>query len=167
MSTKSDYTDEEWATLLRAPIVAGMAISIADPGGPIESIKEVMATLRAVTAPQSQDPLVTAVAQEITALAKERKNPAGDFKPSGPAPGDQVLDEMRRVREILAAKATPDEARAFGLWMMTVAQEAANSAKEGGFMGIGAEQVSEGERQMLARLGTALEVDTPGTPLEA
>ena len=32
MSTKSDYTDEEWATLLRAPTVAGMAISLADPG---------------------------------------------------------------------------------------------------------------------------------------
>jgi hypothetical protein len=26
MSTKSDYPDEEWAALLRAPIVAGTAI---------------------------------------------------------------------------------------------------------------------------------------------
>jgi hypothetical protein len=166
MSTKSDYADEECATLLRAPIVAGMAISIADPGGPIEMTKELMATLRAVTAPQSQDPLVTAVSKEITALAKERQNPAGDFKPRGPAPGDQVLDEMRRVRELLTAKATPDEATAFGQWLMTVAQEAANSAKEGGFMGIGAEQVSDGERQMLARLGTALGVDAPGASSE-
>jgi hypothetical protein len=159
MSTKSDYTDEEWATLLRAPIVAGMAISIADPGGPIEVSKELMATLRAATAPQSEDPLVTAVSHEVAALAEERKNPAGDFKPRGPAPGDRVLDEMRRVREILIAKATPDEAKAFGMWLMTVAQAAANREKEGGFMGIGGEQVSDREREMLARLGTALGVD--------
>jgi hypothetical protein len=161
MSTKSDYTDEEWAALLRAPIVVGTAISIADPGGPIEVTKELMATLRAAMAPPSQDPLVTAVAHEVAALAEDRKNPAGDFKPHGPTPGDQILDEMRRVREILVTKATPDEAKAFGMWLMTVAQATANREKEGGFLGIGGEQVSDREREMLSRLGTALGVDAP------
>jgi hypothetical protein len=161
MSIKTDYTDEEWAALLRAPIVVGMAISIADPGGPIEVSKELIATLRAATTPESHDPLVTAVSQEIAALAQERKNPAGDFKPRGPAPGDEVLDEMRRVHEILLAKATPDEAKAFGRWLMTVAQATANREKEGGFLGIGGEQVSDREREMLSRLGTALGVDAP------
>jgi hypothetical protein len=160
MSTKSDYTDEEWAALLRAPIVAGMAISIADPGGPIEVSKELIATLRAATAPHSQDPLVTTVSNEIAALAEDRKNPAGDFKPRGPAPGDQILEEMTRVRQILVAKATPEEAKAFGMWLMTVAQETANREKEGGFLGIGGERVSDREREMLSRLGTALGVDT-------
>ena len=159
MSTKSDYTDEEWATLLRAPTVAGMAISVADPGAPIEVSKELMATLRAAVAPPSQDPLVTAVSDEIAAMAAERKNPAGGFKPHGPAPGDQVLDEMRRVHEILVAKATPDEAKAFGTWLMAVAQATANREKEGGFLGVGGEQVSDREREMLARLGTTLGVD--------
>jgi hypothetical protein len=161
MSTKSDYTDEEWAALLRAPIVAGMAISIADPGGPIEVSKELMATLRTAMAPQSQDPLVTAVSHEVAALAEDRKNPAGDFKPRGPAPGDQILDEMTRVRQILVAKATPEEAKAFGTWLMTVAQETADREKEGGFLGIGGEQVSDREREMLSRLRTALGVDAP------
>ena len=36
MTTKADYTDEEWAALRRAPLVAGLAVSFADPGGPIE-----------------------------------------------------------------------------------------------------------------------------------
>ena len=160
MSTKSDYTDEEWATLLRAPIVAGMAISIADPGGPIEISKELIATIRAATAPQSQDPLVAAVSQEIAALAAERTNPAGDFKPHGPAPGDQVLDEIRRVHEILVAKATPDETKAFGTWLMAVAQATADREKEGGFLGIGGEQVSDREREMLSRLATALGMES-------
>ena len=40
MTSKADFTDEEWARLKRAPFVAGMAISLADPGGPIEAFKE-------------------------------------------------------------------------------------------------------------------------------
>ena len=40
MTAKADYTDEEWAALARSPIVAGFAITLADPGGPIEITKE-------------------------------------------------------------------------------------------------------------------------------
>ena len=38
--TKSDFTEAEWTRIVRAPLVAGMAISLADPGGPIEATKE-------------------------------------------------------------------------------------------------------------------------------
>ena len=47
MATKEDFTEEEWARLERAPFVAGMAISMADPGGPIEAVKETMADVGA------------------------------------------------------------------------------------------------------------------------
>ena len=40
MTGKADFTEEEWTRLKRAPFVAGMAISLADPGGPIELAKE-------------------------------------------------------------------------------------------------------------------------------
>jgi len=46
MTTKSDFTEEEWARIRRAPLVAGMAISLADPGGPIELAKETTASLK-------------------------------------------------------------------------------------------------------------------------
>ena len=48
MTSKADFTDEEWVRLKRAPFVAGMAISLADPGGPIEAVKETSATLKTV-----------------------------------------------------------------------------------------------------------------------
>ena len=48
MSGKADFTDDEWATLLRAPIIAGMAITFADPGGPIGVVKETSAVLKVV-----------------------------------------------------------------------------------------------------------------------
>jgi hypothetical protein len=157
MSTKTDYTEAEWATLTRAPVVAGMAISLADPGGPIEVTKELMATLRAVTSPTVQAELVTSISKEVAAMAEQKKNPAGDFKPKGTMAGQQILDELRGAGEIVRAKATPDEIRAFREWLLAVAQAAADAAKEGGFMGFGAEQVSAGEREMLARVAAALD----------
>jgi hypothetical protein len=36
ITAKDSFSDEERATLLRGSILAGMALSIADPGGPIE-----------------------------------------------------------------------------------------------------------------------------------
>jgi hypothetical protein len=45
MTSKSEFTEEEWVRVRRAPFVAGMAISLADPGGPIEMAKESMATV--------------------------------------------------------------------------------------------------------------------------
>ena len=84
MTGKADFTDEEWTRLKRAPFVAGMAISLSDPGGPIELAKETAATLRTVTGATEQGgrgELVAAVATEVSAEGKERKNPLSGFKP--------------------------------------------------------------------------------------
>lgn len=157
MTTKDDFAQEEWSRILRAPFVAGMAISLADPGGPIEITKEMMATIRATTNPPSREQLLTEVTTELQAMTQKRQNPMGDFKPTkGALAGQQILDELRAVSEIVAAKATPEEAAAFRAWLLATAQTAAEAAKEGGFMGFRAVQVSEGEQAMLEQLRAAL-----------
>jgi hypothetical protein len=158
VTTKSDFTDDEWANLVRAPMVAGMAITFADPGGPIEVVKETSAVLKFATGSSSEqrDDLVGEVAREMRGLVEQRKNPAGDFKPRGAMAGKEILDELSRANEIVTAKATPDEAEAFRAWIVECAQRAAEAAKEGGFMGFRAEQVSQGEKEMLAQLRSAL-----------
>jgi hypothetical protein len=72
--------------------------------------------------------------------------------------GKEIVDEISRANEIVSAKATPQEAEAFRAWIMECAQRAADAAKEGGFMGFHAERVSQGEKDMLAQLGSALGV---------
>jgi hypothetical protein len=67
-----------------------------------------------------------------------------------------VLDELRSVNEVVSAKATPEEADAFRGWLLDVAQASADAAKEGGFMGFGAELVSQGEQRMLDEVRSAL-----------
>jgi hypothetical protein len=152
VTTKSDFAEEEWKRIVRAPFVAGLAISLADPGGPIEAAKETMATLKSATNPTSREQLVTEVALDIQAQVQQKQNPLKGYRPSsqGNAPsGEQVLVELRAVQAMVVARATPEETAAFGDWLVATAQAAANAAKEGGFMGFRAEQVSKGEQEML------------------
>jgi transcription antitermination factor NusG len=153
MTSKQDFTDEEWARIRRAPLVAGVAISLADPGGPIELAKETMATLRSATLPPSQEELLASVALDVQAMTQHKQNPLGDFKPGG---GPQVLEELKAVNQLVTAKATPQEVEAFRGWLLAAAQAAADAGKEGGFLGFGAQRVSAGEQQMLDQVRAAL-----------
>jgi hypothetical protein len=155
----TDFTDEERTRLKRAPFVAGMAISLADPGGPIEAFKETRATLKTVheAAGGSRGELVGEVAREVVEDSQHRKSPLSGFKPSSAAAaGAEILDELQAASRVVAEKASPEDAAAFRDWLLAAAQEAADAAKEGGFMGFHAERVSEGEQRMLDRLREAL-----------
>jgi hypothetical protein len=157
MTSKSDFTEEEWVRVRRAPFVAGMAISLADPGGPIEMAKESMAAVKTATNPPSREQLLADVALDIQSMTQQRQNPLSDFKVTDAAQaGQQILDELRAVKELVTAKATPEEASAFGQWLAATAQAAADAAKEGGFMGFGATQISEGEKDMIDKVRAAV-----------
>src|SRR5918999_6103181 len=84
MTSKSDFTDEEWARIRRAPFVAGMAISIADPGGPIEVAKETMASFRSASVPPSEEELLLAVGHDIRALVRQKQTRWGTSSPRTP-----------------------------------------------------------------------------------
>jgi broad specificity phosphatase PhoE len=159
MTSKTEFTEEEWTRLKRGPFVAGMAISLADPGGPIEAFKDTAAALKTVTgAAESggRGELVDAVAREVAEDLRQRKSPIAGFRPKGTTAGIEILDELREVNRIVSEKAEPDEALAYREWLQSAAKEAAEAAKEGGFMGFHAERVSEGEQRMLDELAKVL-----------
>ena len=164
MSGKADFTEEEWAAVVRAPFLAGMAITLADPGGPIEVVKETAAIVKQVseTVQAGRDDLTGEVARAVQTMAEHRENPAKGFKPdSGSLAGKQILDELTRVQGIVAAKAAPEEAAGYAEWLIACAQRSAEAAKEGGFMGFKAVRVSEGEQHMLDELRAALAPAAP------
>ena len=156
MTSRSDFTDEEWERLGRAPLVVAMAISIADPGGPIETLKESSAALKTV-AEAARDggygEFVQAVAQDAAAKTQRRESPLGDFRPDRRNARQDVLGELRAVNALLVEKVTEEELAEFREWLRTTAQEAALAANEGGFLGFGGERVSEREQQMLETVG--------------
>jgi hypothetical protein len=163
MTSKADFSEEEWTRLARAPFIAGMAISLADPGGPIEALRETSATVKTVTraAEGGRPELVDALARDVAEGVRERHNPLSGFKPQGTTAAVEILDELRAVNGIVTEKASPEEAEAFRAWLLEAAKEAADAAKEGGFMGFRAERVSEGEQRMLDQLGQALAAPSP------
>jgi len=153
MTAKADFTESEWETLRRAPMVAGMAISLADPGGPIEVMKETSAVMRLVSEELGDTGLVGDVARDLAQSVQRRENPIGGFKP---AAAKEITDELARVNQLVTAKATPQEAQQFRAWLLDSAHRAAEAAKEGGFMGFKAVRVSEGEQRMLDEIAAAL-----------
>jgi hypothetical protein len=84
-----------------APIVAGVATSLADPGGPIELAKETAATLRSATLPPSQEELLASVGPGHRGNGPAPAEAAGDFKPNG---GEQVLEELREVDQLVTGQ---------------------------------------------------------------
>ena len=153
MTTKSAFSEEEWSSLVQAPFLVGMAIALADPGGPIEATKESMATIRGATNPTTREELLTDVALDVQQMTQARQHPLKGYRPgAGGDPREEVLEKVRAARALVGSKATPEEATAFGNWLVEVAQAAADAAKEGGFMGIGAQQISDREQAMLDRI---------------
>ena len=157
MTTKADFSEEDWARVVRAPFVAGMAITLADPGGPIEAAKESMASIKAATNPPSREQLLSEIALDIQDQVQQHHNPVKGYRPTGSTPvGDQVLHELGDVRAIVSEHATPEEVAAFGNWLVSTAEAAAQAAKEGGFMGFGAELVSQREKDMIEKVRAAV-----------
>jgi hypothetical protein len=162
MATKTDFTGDEWGRLLASPMVAGLAITAADPSGIWGLIKEGMAggwaLVEARRSPQAS-PLVKAVAEDFeTAEGRASARAALQSRFTGINPDklkDTALAELRAVSGVLDAKAA-EEASAFKAWLQQTAQKAAEAGTEGGFMGFGGVAVSEAEKATLAEISTAL-----------
>jgi hypothetical protein len=162
MATKASFTTEEWTLLLESPMMAGMAVSAAEPSGLFGMLKESFATGSALAAAKidaAANGLVKAVAAEFgtaegRAAARDGINaslagsPAGDIKA-------RATETLRQVAALLAAKA-PEDAAAFKAWLAEISRHVADSAREGGFLGFGGVQVSDAEKATLAEIAAAL-----------
>lgn len=162
MAGKADFTPEEWARIVASPMVAGMAITAADPSGPWGLLQEGVAGGRSLLDAKqaaAANPLAKAVAEDITnadtrAAARDRMQAHFRGAQVGEMKG-KAIEELRSVAALVDAKAAQD-AVGFKAWLRDTAQRAAEAAKEGGFLGFGGVAVSEAERATLAEISAAL-----------
>ena len=168
MATKADFTPDEWKLLVQSPLLAGVAISAADPSGLIRLMKESMASARALLQAETDpnaDALVKAVASDFeTSAGRGLAQDGVKAAISGAkAPADIVskaLDSLKAASALLDAKGGQDAAP-FKTWLAGVAKSVAEAAPEGGFLGFGGTQVSEKERATVAQIAAALGVPAP------
>jgi hypothetical protein len=167
MAGKADFTSEEWARLVASPMVAGMAITAADPSGLWGLLQEAFASGRSLLDAQRSagaNPLVKAVAEDIgtpetRSAARERMQ----TRFSGVKPDEiktRAIEELRGVAALVETKA-PAEAAGFKAWLAEVAHKAAEAGKEGGFLGFGGVTVSDAEKATLSDIASALGIPGP------
>ena len=162
MATKASFTPEEWTLLLESPMMAGMAVSAAEPSGLFGMLKESFATGSALVAAKmdaAANGLVKAVAADFeTAEGRATARDGLKARLASGKPADiksKALETLRQVAGLLDAKA-PEDAAAFKAWLAQISRDDAASAKEGGFLGIGGVQVSDAENATLDELAQAL-----------
>jgi hypothetical protein len=148
MTTKTDYTADEWAMIVAAPLACTDCIIYADMNV-TDAMKEnerVEQLVQEWKQPgKTQNELIQAVMTELH---------ISPGRTSGQQTPDEILNAMQEVVAVVDRKAPADEAREFKQFLYTWADMVANASGEG-FLGEG-ETLSAKEASVLQRLQTVL-----------
>ena len=163
MAVKSNFSADEWNTVLEAPVLAGFAITAADPSGLFGTLKEGWANAKELAAAKTSasDELIKSVAEDL--FTSEGRTGAHDRMAAllkgakREEAKDRALAELKRAVALVDAKA-PADAGTFKHWLSHIAQIVAEAGSEGGFLGFGGVQVSDKEKATLAELHGVLGV---------
>jgi hypothetical protein len=162
MANKQNFKPDEWTKILESTMLAGMAVSAAEPSGLWGALKEAFASSSALAAAKSDagsNELVKAVVADFeTKEGRSAVQEALRQHLAGAKPADAVqrsLANLREVSTILNAKA-PQDAAGFKDWLQAISKNVAEASSEGGFLGIGGVQVSDAEKATLADISKAL-----------
>jgi hypothetical protein len=151
MTTKADFNAEEWAALVEAPLLAALQVTAAERGG---TIRESMAVARAYAEArqhQGDSELLDAIVAGPPSVDPAR------VREGGSDVAGVARTRLSEAVAVLGAKATGDERDAYGQFVLTLAEAAANANREGGFAGIGGKPVSANEQAALDEIRAALD----------
>jgi hypothetical protein len=163
MTTRSDFTSEEWNQVLQGVLLSGLAITAAEPSGLFGSLKEAFASASALAKVKSA-PTANELTNAVVASLVSRDETVGAreglktlFKGAS-SPGDvkaRALNALGQLSALLDRKA-PSDAKPFKEWLLHISQNVADASSEGGFLGIGGVRVSEAEKATIGEISTAL-----------
>jgi hypothetical protein len=162
MAVQADFTPEEWKTILESTMMAGIAVTAADPSGLWGLLQESMASARIVFGAgrsEESSELIKAISADLE--SSEGRSAAREKlseKLWGSKPSEitaKSLEVLHEAAGLVEAK-VPGEAQEFKTWLRTISQTVAEAAKEGGFLGFGGVRVSDEEKATLAQISVSL-----------
>src|SRR5262245_3768298 len=170
MSTKTDFSADEWKLVVTAPMMAGLAVVAASPSGPLGVLREMLAVgkllaetktrMEAVGGPSTE--LLRTLASDLSSPEARIQTDVGELRGLSPEQlRTHALDACRTVAALLDRKTTPEEAQEIKRWLVTIAQRTAEAAKEGGFLGFGGTRVTSAEADTIREVAGALGVPPP------
>jgi len=164
MADKSNFTPDEWKLLLESVMMAGIAVSAADPSGLWGLLKESFAegqTLVAAKTDPTVKPLIKAVVADFeTAQGRTIARDGMKEKLSGLKPAEitaKCIETLGQAGVLVDAKA-PDDAAAFKAWLRQISQHVAEASKEGGLFSSAESPVSDKEKATLQEISSALKL---------
>jgi hypothetical protein len=160
MATIDDFTADELQLIQHAPVyvIAG-AVASETATDTFESMREMIDGVEgfAASMAQADDSLLTAIFESIDQTQPD------DFDidevsraENRDAVMQQGIDSAVAAHQLLATKAEAADADAFAESLLNAAGAAVRAVKTGGFLGFGAEAVTEREAAYVRRLGEAL-----------
>lgn len=158
MTSKFDFTPEEWKTIVAAAPMVGLAVTCASPNGPWGVMKEMLSMgmgMAEMLQKGSSNPLIAELAADLKARHTKIEPPEGVKDPEQCK--ELALKHVRAVNELIDRKVKGEEGEQFKRWLLSVGGRVAEAAKEGGIFGIGGERVSDAERSVLRQIAFALE----------
>jgi hypothetical protein len=150
MTRKADFNAEEWSTVVEGPLYAGMRVVSADRGGTLRETMALGRVYQEAREGHGENELLDELIKSPPAIDPSRVREAGGNI------GAVASERLREAIRVVQAKATAAEADAYKRFVMTVAQAVAGAHKEGGFLGVGGQHVSDAENQALDEISTAL-----------
>ena len=164
MADKSNFTPDEWKLLLESVMMAGIAVTAADPSGLWGLLKESFASSSELVKARMDpgaNPLIKAVVSDFgNAEGRSTARDGLKEKLKGLKPAEipaKCVETLRQAGAVVDAKA-PGDAAAFKGWLRQISQHVAEAAPEGGFLGIGGVLVSDKEKATLKEISSALKL---------
>jgi hypothetical protein len=161
MAKQDTFTGEEWTLLRLVPSLVAGGTAAADPSGLFSSIKESFAGAKSM----AEAFKANSGLELFTALAADRSIPGmpdpktllgeGSREQQMQNLKNAVLERIKSAVALVAGKASPAEAEAYRKMLVSVAEQAANASKEGGFLGFGGVRVSDKERAFISDVKSA------------
>ncbi len=164
MVDKSSFTPDEWKLLLESVMMAGIAVSAAEPSGLWGLLKESFAggtALATATTNTMANSLIKAVVADFeTAGGRGAARDGLKAKLAGSKPAEiktKCIEALGAAGAVVDAKA-PSDAVAFKGWLRQISQHVAEAATEGGFLGLGGVPVSDKEKATLTEISSVLKL---------
>jgi hypothetical protein len=123
MTTKADFTDEEWKLVLEGPPGAGLIVSTASRGG---TFREAFSIAKAYTEARQQHG-ESELLDEIVSAKPEVDRTKG----SPEEMRQHYLQQLRDAVALLEQKATPDEVANYRSFVVALSERVANAKEEG------------------------------------
>jgi hypothetical protein len=160
MSTRSDYTDEEWAAIRQTPAMAAIAMEQASPSGFLGRRRERKAQERGLAAAISAYAGIGLV-DALVAAAEEEGRVLDALRAADRSLVDEAIASAAASRRAIEAKGSREELEAYQISVIGVCEDVAVADQEAGHG-----TLSPAEAILLQRLAAALGRPdyTPGNP---